>query len=326
MQLLEKYGNAERIPVILDGDPGHDDAIAWVLAKAEPRFDIRAVTVVAGNQTMEKVSLNARRICTLLGIDAPIAEGRSRPLERELVLGSVFHGVSGLDGPALPDPCMQVSRLSAVELMADVIQKAERPVVIIATGAGTNIASLLLAHPELKEKISLISIMGGGLRTGNWTPAAEFNILVDPEAAWTVFHSGIPINMCGLDVTEKALIYPEDRKEIRLVGNQISQVVADWLAFFSKHHEELGYQGAPLHDPCAVASLIHPQIFESMDLYVDIETAGVYTRGCCVADLDHVSGKKPNVHAITGVDRRKFVQLIKAACRSYGNREVPVHE
>lgn len=249
----------KKIPVILDGDPGHDDAIAWVFAKANPAFDIKAVTSVAGNQTLAKTTYNAMRICTLLGIDAPIAKGRELPLLSPLITAGNFHGESGLDGPAIPEPCVQLSELSSVDLMAKVLRESEEPVTIIATGPQTNVAALLLTHPELKSKIGRISIMGGGLRNGNWTPAAEFNIFEDPEAAQIVFTSGIPLTMCGLDVTEKAIVYPEDEKRIREIGNQVSGIVADWLDFFFKHHAELGWNGSPLHDPCAVAvlSLIH---------------------------------------------------------------------
>ena len=192
------------IPVILDGDPGHDDAIAWVLAKASPCLDIRAVTSVCGNQTIEKTTYNARRIMALIGLDVPVAKGDPRPLLAEPIIAPVVHGQSGLDGPPLPEPAGELSPLSAVELMAQIIADSEEPVTIVPTGPLTNVAKLLLAHPDLKPKIAHISLMGGGVKMGNWTPAAEFNILVDPHAARLVFRSGIPITMAGLDEIGRA--------------------------------------------------------------------------------------------------------------------------
>ena len=213
-------------PVILDGDPGHDDAIGWVLASTIPEFDIRAITTVAGNQTLEKVTYNARRIAALLHLDIEVAKGRNRPLCSDLIIAPNFHGETGLDGPALPEPHRELSKLSAPEMMAKVLRESEEKVTIITTGAQTNVAALLLSHPELKDKIEMISTMGGGLRNGNWTSGAEFNILVDPEAAYTVYHSGLPLQMCGLDVTEKALVYPEDWERIRALHNPVAEVVA----------------------------------------------------------------------------------------------------
>ena len=311
------------VPVILDGDPGHDDAIAWVLAKASPKLDIRAVTTCAGNQTLEKTTYNARRICTLLGIDAPIAMGLHHPLFSDPITAGNIHGQSGLDGPALPEPAVPLSDLSAVELMAKVLRESEDKVVIIATGPETNVAALLLAHPELKEKIADVSVMGGGIAYGNWTAAAEFNILVDPEAAEAVFGSGLPIQMCGLDVTEKALIFPEDFQRIRAVGNQVSQIVADWLEFFYRFHREIGYAGAPVHDPCAVASLLRPELFTRQAMHVAIETQGEYCRGCTVGDT---SGKLGEDNAICcmNVDRQGFADLLAEAVKFYDGREVPV--
>ena len=200
----------KKIPVILDGDPGHDDAIAWVLARASRELGILAVTSCCGNQTIEKTTYNALRVCTLIGLHAPVGKGCPHPLLNDVMNAPSVHGESGLDGPALPEPAFEASALSAPELMAKVLRESPEPVTIVATGPQTNVAALLLAHPELKCKIACISLMGGGIATGNWTPAAEFNILVDPEAARIVFTSGVPITMAGLDVTEKALILPED--------------------------------------------------------------------------------------------------------------------
>ena len=307
-----------KIPVILDGDPGHDDAIAWTIARACPLFDIRAITTLGGNSTIAKTTYNAQRICTLIGLDAPIAKGCERPLLREPMNAPSVHGESGLDGPALPEPTMEVSELGAIELMAKILRESDEPITLIPTGPLTNIASLLLAHPELKSKIKQISLMGGGIAYGNWTPAAEFNILVDPEAAKIVFESGLPIIMCGLDVTEKALILPEDFERIAALGNPVADIVAKWLEFFYIFHREHGYDGAPMHDPCAVLVLTHPEIFTMRDLYVQIETGGEYCSGATVGDLLGVSQKAPNVTCVLDVDRKKFADLLVDAMRFYG--------
>ena len=280
-----------KIPIILDGDPGHDDAIAWVFAKADPGLDIRLVSSVAGNQTIEKTTYNMRRICTLLGIDAPQVRGAVKPVTADPVTAGNWHGDSGLDGPVMPEPVYPLGDMPAVDLMAKVILESEEPVIIFPTGPLTNVAQLLMIHPEVKDKIRRISLMGGGVTHGNWKPAAEFNIVEDPEAAWTVFHSGIPITMCGLDVTEKAIIRPDDFPRIRGVGNQAAEIVTGWLEFFYKYPMGIGYDGAPVHDPCAVLAVTHPEIFTMKDYYVDIELGGEYTRGATVADFKGGLGK-----------------------------------
>lgn len=302
------------LPVILDGDPGHDDAIAWMLAKASPLLDIRAVTSVCGNQTIEKTTYNAQRVCALLGIEAPVAMGKPAPLLAEPMNAPSVHGQSGLDGPILPEPNQPLSPLRSVELMAKVLQESETPVALVPTGPLTNIAALLLAHPELKEKIKVISLMGGGITHGNWTPAAEFNILVDPEAAKIVFESGIPIIMSGLDVTERALIFPQDFERIRAVGNPVARVVADWLEFFYGFHREIGYAGAPVHDPVAVVSLIRPDLLTSKPLCVEIETQGEYCRGATVGH----ARKPANALVNFDIDRDGFADLLVEAVKTYG--------
>ena len=309
-------------PVILDGDPGHDDAIAWVLAAASPELDIKAITTVAGNQTLEKVTYNARRIVSLLHLDIEVAKGRNKPLCGDLIIAPNFHGETGLDGPKLPEPDHELSKLSAIEMMAKVLRESEEKVTIITTGAQTNTAALLLAHPELKDKIAMISTMGGGLRNGNWTTGAEFNILVDPEAAYTVAHSGLPLQMCGLDVTERALVYPEDWERIRSLNNPIAKTVAGWFDFFFIHVSSLGWKGATTHDPCAVMSLIHPEIFDIRDYYVDIELNGKYCRGATVADYKGITGNKPNYRCVVDLDREKFVEYLYEACKSFDGWEV----
>lgn len=309
-------------PVILDGDPGHDDAIAWVLAAAADELDIKAITTVAGNQTLEKVTYNARRIAALLHLDIEVAKGRNRPLCSELIIAPNFHGETGLDGPVLPEPDHKLSDLSAPEMMAKVLRESEEKVTIISTGAQTNVAAMLLAYPELKEKIEMISTMGGGLRNGNWTAGAEFNILVDPEAAYNVYHSGVKLQMCGLDVTEKALVYPEDWERIRSLNNPIAKVVAEWFDFFFIHVSSLGWSGATTHDPCAVLSILHPEIFDIRNYYVDIELNGEYTRGATIADYTGRHSNEPNCACVVDLDREKFVDYLYEACSRYEGWEV----
>ena len=309
-------------PVILDGDPGHDDAIAWVLAAASDEFDIKAITTVAGNQTLEKVTYNARRIAALLHLDIEVAKGRNRPLCGDLIIAPNFHGETGLDGPVLPEPRNELSKLSAIEMMEKVLRESDEKVTIITTGAQTNIGALLLSHPELKDKIELISTMGGGLRNGNWTSGAEFNILVDPEAAYNVYHSGVPLQMCGLDVTERALVYPEEWQRIRELNNPVAEVVAGWFDFFFIHVSSLGWKGATTHDPCAVLSILHPEIFTIKDYYVDIELSGKYCRGATIADYHNRLGNKPNCRCVVDVDREKFVEYLVEACAKFDGWEV----
>lgn len=311
----------KKIPVILDGDPGHDDAIAWVLAKASPMLDIRAVTSVCGNQTIEKTTYNARRICALIGLDLPVARGRALPLAGDAIIAPTVHGESGLDGPALPEPAWPPHEKSAVEVMAQVLRESAEPVTLIPTGPLTNVAALLLAHPELKENIAQISLMGGGIAYGNWTPAAEFNILVDPEAAEIVFTSGLPLIMAGLDVTERALIFPEDFQRIRAVGNPVAQVMSEWLEFFYGFHRSMGYAGAPVHDAVAVAAVVRPEILTMREMYVAVETQGEYCRGATIGDMRPGTEARPNARVILDIDRRAFADLLVEAAGYYNGGE-----
>lgn len=306
-----------KIPVILDGDPGHDDAVAWVVAKANPILDIKAITSVAGNQTIEKTTYNAQRICSLIGLDVPIAMGAKKPILADPIIAPNFHGVSGLDGAELPEPKREIEKKSAVSLMHEVIMESEEPVVIIATGPQTNVAELLITHPEVKEKIRLISIMGGGINKGNWTPGAEFNILEDPEAAKVVFESGVDVQMCGLDVTENALVYPEDIEKFFEIDNEVSNVVGKWIEFFIQYPIELGYKGAPLHDPCAVLSITNPEIFTMKKMHVDIELDGEFTRGATIGDEERRNNEVANATVVMDLDRAAFIGCLLDAVSSY---------
>jgi len=306
-----------KIPVIIDCDPGHDDAIALILAFASDALDVKAVTVTAGNQTVEKTLYNAKRILTCIGKRPPVAAGAAKPMYRDLEIAASVHGDSGLDGPALPQPDFQEESIPAVDLLRKTILESPDPITLIPTGPLTNIGILFTVYPEVKKNIKQISLMGGGIETGNWTSSAEFNILVDPEAADIVFRSGIPIIMAGLDVTHKALIMKEEVEQLRNFGGKIPVLVAELLDFFSKFHDTQGFSGTPLHDPCAVAYLVKPELFVTKDFHIDIECHGKYTTGMTLADRRPWSIATPNVIACLDIDRECFIELIFEACKSY---------
>ncbi|MCX9111758.1 pyrimidine-specific ribonucleoside hydrolase RihA [Aeromonas veronii] len=308
------------LPVILDCDPGHDDAIALILALASPELDVLAVTTSAGNQTPDKTLNNALRILTLLGRDdIPVAAGAPKPLARELIIADNVHGESGLDGPKLPDPAFAPQRMTGIELMAKCLRESPEPVTLVPTGPLTNIALLLAAHPELKPKIARIVLMGGAAGAGNWTPAAEFNIYVDPEAADMVFKSGIPIIMCGLDVTHEAQVMDEDIERVRAITNPVAQCVAGLLDFFMIYHRDpkWGFAGAPLHDPCTIAWLLAPELFHWVECRVDIETRGEHTVGMTVVDRYGLTGKPANALVLLGLDRPGFIDLLVTRLRAF---------
>lgn len=308
------------LPVILDCDPGHDDAIALILALASPELKVLAVTTSAGNQTPDKTLNNALRILTLLGRDdIPVAAGAPKPLARELIIADNVHGESGLDGPTLPDPGFAPVAMTALELMAKCLRESPEPVTLVPTGPLTNIALLLAAHPELKSKIARIVLMGGAAGPGNWTPAAEFNIYVDPEAADMVFKSGLPITMCGLDVTHEAQVMDEDIERVRAITNPVAQCVAGLLDFFMIYHRDpkWGFAGAPLHDPCTIAWLLAPALFHGVECRVDIETGGTHTSGMTVVDRYGLTGKAANALVLLGLDRAGFIDLLVTRLRAF---------
>ncbi|MGL5769911.1 MAG: pyrimidine-specific ribonucleoside hydrolase RihA [Plesiomonas shigelloides] len=311
------------LPIIIDCDPGHDDAIALILALASPKLNVLAVTTSAGNQTPDKTLRNALRILTLLGRhDIPVAGGAPKPLLRELIIADNVHGESGLDGPALPEPGFAPQALTAVELMAKTLRASAEPVTLVPTGPLTNIALLLSAHPELKAKIARIVLMGGSAGPGNWTPAAEFNIYVDPEAAEMVFSAGVPITMCGLDITHAAQVMDEDIERIRAITNPIARTVAELLDFFMIYHRDpkWGFVGAPLHDPCTIAWLLRPELFEGIECHVSVETQGQYTVGMTMVDRYRLSPHEPNATVLLGVERQGFIDLLVEQLQAYSEK------
>src|SRR3712207_90065 len=237
-------------PIILDVDPGHDDAVALLFACGAPELDLLAVTTVAGNVPLEKTTRNALRVLSLIGrSDVPVAAGASSPLHRPLRTAEDIHGESGLEGPEIPKGSLEPVRLKATELIADALRESPDPVTLIPTGPLTNVATALQKHPELKERIARVSLMGGSIGLGNTTPAAEFNIYVDPEAASEVFESGVPITMSGLDVTHQAGAGPKERESLRSLG-RVGVAVAEFLEYFATTYESVfGFDAPPLHDP-----------------------------------------------------------------------------
>ena len=307
-------------PIILDCDPGHDDAIALILALAHPELVPLAVTTSAGNQTPDKTLNNVLRILTLLNrSDIPVAGGAVKPLSRELIIADNVHGETGLDGPVLPEPSFTPQSINAVELMAQQLRQSDKPVTLVPTGPLTNIALLLASHAELHAKIERIVLMGGAAGVGNWTPAAEFNIFVDPEAADIVFKSGIPITMCGLDVTHQAQIMDEDIERIRAIPNPVAKCVAELLDFFMIYHRDpkWGFVGAPLHDPCTIAWLLKPELFDAQDCRVEIETQSELTLGMTVVDRYQLTAKPANATVLFGLDRQGFVDLLVDSLAAY---------
>jgi len=307
-------------PVILDCDPGHDDAISLILALSSSELDVLAVTTSAGNQTPDKTLNNALKVLTLLNrYDIPVAGGALKPLARELIIADNVHGETGLDGPKLPEPAFAPVEQTAITLMAEKVRQSKSPVTLVPTGPLTNIALFIATYPELLSNIDSIVLMGGAAGVGNWTPAAEFNIFVDPEAADMVFKSGIPIVMCGLDVTHQAQIMDEDIERIRAINNPIAKCVAELLDFFMIYHRDpkWGFTGAPLHDPCTIAWLLNPELFTFVDCWVGVETKGQYTQGMTVVDRYQLTENRHNAKVLINIDRPGFVDFIVTRLSEY---------
>jgi pyrimidine-specific ribonucleoside hydrolase len=299
-------------PVILDCDPGHDDALAIALACASPALDVLGVTTVAGNAELVATTRNALRVLTLLGrTDVPVAAGADRPLVRESLVQPQFHGETGLDGADLPEPGAAVRPEPAIELAAELVRASETPVTLVATGPLTNIALFLSAHRALNRRIGAISLMGGSLGVGNTTASAEFNIWQDPEAAAIVFESGVPILMAGLDVTHQALALPSDVARLERIGNRTGRVFADLIRFFAVHHRDrYGWDGPPIHDAVAVGVLVAPWLFHRRTMRIDVEMGDGLTRGRTVGDEQGISGRRPNAEVGVKVDREALLELV----------------
>jgi purine nucleosidase/pyrimidine-specific ribonucleoside hydrolase len=307
------------VPIILDCDPGHDDALAILLANASPAVELLAITTVGGNQTVEKCTINARRICSAAGItDVPIASGAAGPLTGDLHIGEYVHGVSGLDGPAWGEPLVQATNEPAVELIVRMLREHPEPVTLVAVGPLTNIALVLRDHPDVAGNIREIVIMGGSTERGNDTPYAEFNIKVDPEAAAIVFAGEPQVTMCGLNITHQALATPDVIERLTGLHTRMGDLCVELLTFFSASYlRTWGFTSPPLHDPVAVMRVIDPSVVECLPEPVAIETEGRYTRGATVVDLHHLSGDPDNALVAMRLDRDRFWDTMISAVASY---------
>ena len=307
-------------PVIVDCDPGHDDALALLLAVGDPRLRVLGVTTVAGNQTLDKTTRNALRMLALAGVDdVPVAAGCDRPLVGDLSVAEYIHGVSGLDGPDLDVPVASVEDVHAVELMRRLIMSSAELVTVIALGPLTNVALLLRRHPEVAPRVRRVVFMGGSTERGNTTPYGEFNIVTDPEAADIVLRFGLPTTMIGLNVTHQALATEQIIAEFRGLGTRMGAVCADLMTYFaSAYLREFGFAHPPVHDPIAVAAVIDPSIVRTASAPVAVELTGTYTRGATSVDLHGRTGQAPNADVAVGLDVDAFWRLLMSAVRRLG--------
>ncbi|MFL5951312.1 MAG: nucleoside hydrolase [Gaiellaceae bacterium] len=293
--------------ILLDCDPGHDDAIALLLALASPELELLGVTTVAGNQTLDKTTANAVRLLEFAGRDEiPVAAGADRPLVREQYVASYVHGETGLDGPDLPPPQGSPLERHAVDFLADQIRETGGKVTLVPTGPLTNVALLLALHPEARPE--RIVLMGGAIAEGNVTPAAEFNIWADPEAAARVFASGIHVTMVGLDVTHKALF---TAAHIDRLTGRVGGIVAELLEFYGHFHKEVyDFDGSPIHDAVAVAHVIRDDLVKTEHLNTEIDVESELCRGRTVVDVWRRSGREPNSHVGVDIDADGFLDLL----------------
>lgn len=306
-----------KIPVIIDTDPGVDDAIALFLAFSSDKLDIKAITSVGGNIPLCKTTKNTLDLVDYIGKNTIVSKGAEGPILRKLETAEWVHGESGLASVVLPESNIKLHEKSAWDVMYDEAVKQEGKLNIITLGPLTNVAMALIKYPDLKDKVEKITMMGGACYIGNTTPAAEFNIYVDAEAADIVFKSGIPITMVGLDATHKSCIYENEITEIVSINNRVSQVVKELFQSCLRVCKYFNLDGAIVHDALAVAAVIDPSIIYKEEHYVTIETKGELTYGKTVVDIYNVTKNKANAEVALGVDREKFIEMFKGMMKVY---------
>jgi purine nucleosidase/pyrimidine-specific ribonucleoside hydrolase len=291
--------SAAPIPIVLDCDPGHDDAIAIMVALGGPEVEVRAVTTVAGNAPLHRTTANAIRVLDFLGrADIPVAAGADRPLVQPAGDHGDVHGETGLDGPNLPPPAREPVSAHAVNVIAEVALSSERPVTLVATGPLTNVALLAALRPAAAAALERVVIMGGSIGLGNVTPAAEFNIWADPEAGQRAFTSGLDVTMVGLDVTQKVLFTAEQNDRLRSRG-RVGRLAAELVDHYLRSRPDA--PGIPIHDAVAMAQVVRPGLLTLAHRHVEVD-CGPVGRGRTLVDLRQVTGREPNVHVATDVD------------------------
>lgn len=303
--------------IILDSDPGHDDAIAIMLAAA--KTELLGISVVSGNQTIEKTTANTLKVCEFIRKNIPVYRGCGVPLVRSAQeTAENVHGESGLEGVDFAPVSSRIQQKHSVLYMAETFLKSNGDIILVPTGPLTNIALMLKLYPEVKVKIKRIVLMGGAYQTGNITPAAEFNIYSDPEAAYVVFESGCPITMIGLDVTRKVLCYDYIIERMRKIGNRASELFCGVMTAYNRYEKEVyGLEGAPLHDPVTVASIIDESLIKTQHMHVEVDITNDPCRGKTVCGSEKLTGKKANADVAVDIDTEKFWDIIEDGIRAY---------
>ena len=313
---------APPVPVLLDCDPGHDDAVAILLALGSPGIRLLGITTCFGNCAVEDATRNAQRVLALVGReDVPVAVGAAGPMLGELALGNYVHGVSGLDGPELPEPTVAPVDETATELLARCLGESPEPVTVVVTGPMTNLGTLLSEQPGLISTIREIVFMGGSTERGNHTPTAEFNTFADPEALDVVLRSGVPLRMVGLNLTHQALATPEVVERMSAMPHEVGRTCAAWMGFFGDSYERIWeFTAPPVHDPCTIAPLLDPDVIRWRDSFVAVELDGRWTRGTTVVDLfDRLPGESPNASVAMQLDAGRYWDLVLAALDRLGS-------
>lgn len=309
-------------PIVIDCDPGHDDAVAILLALGAPQHvELKAVTTTFGNCSVEDATRNATQILTLAGAaHVPVARGAAGALNGTSTLGNYVHGASGLDGPPMPEPACEPVTQGAVELLRHVIESSDEPVTIAATGPITNIAQLLLDHPRVIDGIREVVFMGGSTERGNHTPTAEFNTFADPEALDVVLRSGLSVRMVGLNLTHQALATPQVVERMAAMDHLVGRTCAAWMGFFGASYNRIWeFTAPPVHDPCTVAAIIDPDLITWRRAFVTVELAGTWTRGTTVVDLHHrYPDQEPNVEVAMTLDASRYWDLVTASIDRVG--------
>jgi pyrimidine-specific ribonucleoside hydrolase len=305
-------------PVIIDCDPGIDDALAIFMALASDELHVVGISTAAGNVPVEHTAKNALQIVELAGCEVEICKGAADPFFTKRKTAESVHGKNGIGDVQLPEPVGKISERKPHEMIWEKALDFNGELELIATGPLTNVAETLLLYPSLKKKIKRIWIMGGAAGSGNRSPAAEFNIFADAHSAAVVFAAGIPVTMCGLDVTNKALIYENDIEKLSSFDNEVSKKSALMLRWYLGFYRSFGFKGVAMHDPLTVAVAIDPTLVKTKHLFVDVETEGEFTLGKTVVDVLGVSGNKPNTDVALELDNDRFVFLFEKLMKSYG--------